>query len=314
MGIPHVVDLLAYRHHMSWLKMRADTSAGGQESRKEDFREHLHCLDVTGWGVKISGEKGMEVGRMPTLNSCRFCKKCVKAPYSPETFYGKDTGRIARNRTECATDEPYSCGMMQEGTNYPLLNANWRAPGPLCPLAVEYRRAVDVEFSLLDVQNVETLGSRIERDRGDVRQAARGVKEIEMRKLEHQVRDASSLLRNHTVLRDRIEQLHTTGALPFSQGQPHGKPRPRGFPYDASKTVEMAQELWEDLREGRVLIATSHVAGDDDPLIATPTTTVMKRLPDRTMSDDCRIISDMRFRNLFCDKEDCPEVKMADVR
>ena len=32
------------------------------------------------------------------------------------------------------------------------------------------------------------------------------------------------------------------------------------------------------------------------------------------MSDDFRIISDLRFPNLFCFKEDYPEIKMTDIR
>lgn len=112
-------------------------------------------------------------------------------------------------------------------------------------------------------QSVATLGNRIARECGDIRLADRRVQEIEMRKLEHQVRAAASLLRNHPVLRDRMVQLHTIGALPFSQGEPPEEPRPRGLPYDASKTVEMVQKLRKDVGEGRILIVTSHVEGDD---------------------------------------------------
>ena len=90
--------------------------------------------------------------------------------------------------------------------------------------------------------------------------------------------------------------------------------RPSGLPYDASKTVEMVTKLWKYVREGRVLVITSHVAGSSAPLVATPTTTDQKKLPGRTMSDDFRIISDLRSPNLFCEKNDYPEVKMADMR
>ena len=68
------------------------------------------------------------------------------------------------------------------------------------------------------------------------------------------------------------------------------------------------------MREGRVLVITSHVAGSSSPLIATPTTTVQKKLHGRAMSDDFRIISNWRFPNLFCEKTGYPEGKMADMR
>lgn len=49
-------------------------------------------------------------------------------------------------------------------------------------------------------------------------------------------------------------------------------------------------------------------------MISTHTATVQKRLPDRTMSDDFRIISDIRLTNLFCNKSHYPDVKMNDTR
>ena len=60
-------------------------------------------------------------------------------------------------------------------------------------------------------------------------------------------------------------------------------------------------------------MATSNAAGKDAPLIATPTTTVQKRMLGRTPSTDFRTISDLRYPNMFCTKEDYPEVKMTDI-
>ena len=61
------------------------------------------------------------------------------------------------------------------------------------------------------------------------------------------------------------------------------------------------------------MVIHSRTAGENDPPIATPTTTVRKRLPGRTLPTDFRIISDLRYTNLFCEKEDYPEVKMTDI-
>ena len=135
-----------------------------------------------------------------------------------------------------------------------------------------------------------------------------------MRKLEPQAQSAMILHNDHPVLRDQIAQLHTIGALPFFRWHPPEGPRPSGLPYDESKTVDMVKKIWEDVRQGRVLVITSHVAGNDAPIISTPTKTVQKKLPGRTMSGDFGIISDLRLPNLFCEKDDYPEVKMADIR
>ena len=184
--------------------------------------------------------------------------------------------------------------MRTNGPSYPLLDINWRTPGPLCPLAVGYVNAADVDFSLLEVHHVDTPGNRIARECGYIRWAARRAQAIEMRKLESQVEAERSMVENHPQLRDQISQIHTIGALPFFRGQPPVGPRPRGLPYDASRTVDVAKKIRNDVRQGRVFVITPHVDGKDAPLIATPTTTVRKKLPDRTMSGDFRIISDLR--------------------
>ena len=75
----------------------------------------------------------------------------------------------------------------------------------------------------------------------------------------------------------------------------------------------MVEKIWKDVRNGRVLVISSKQAGEDAPILATPTTTAQKRLPDRTLSTDFRIISDLGFPNLSCQKEDFPEVHLADV-
>ena len=92
-----------------------------------------------------------------------------------------------------------------------------------------------------------------------------------------------------------------------------GGARRCGFPYDSSKAMETVEKIWNDVRSGRVLVITSKAAGPDAPLIATPTTTAMKKLPGRSISNDFRIISDIRYANLFCIKSDLPDVKLTDI-
>ena len=160
---------------------------------------------------------------------------------------------------------------------------------------------------------VALLGNRIVREHGDVRLAARKIQEIEMRKCVGQSESAKSLLRNHPALRDDVIQLHTIGAMPHFRGGEPDYPRPSGLPYDESKSLEMVEKIWKDAKEGRALVISPHVSGSDAPLIATPATTAQKRLPDRTLSTDFRIISDLRYTNLFCDKSDYPEVRVTDM-
>ena len=243
-----MIDLLAYRHHMRWLKMCEDTLAIDRKSRKTDFRAHLREFDVSGWNGKMGSEWQEERHR---VNPCRFCKVCVKTHHAPDAFYGNVTDKTAWNKLACPREIPYSCGMLPDQCNYPIMNMNWRIPGPLFPLAVDYVNSANVEFSLIALQNVATLGNRIARASGDVRLASRRVQEIEMRKSEPHVRSTAALLSNHPTLRGRISQLHTIGALPFSRGQHPDNPRPSGLPYDESKTLELAKKLRKVARERR---------------------------------------------------------------
>ena len=309
-----MIDLVTYHHHVRWLKMCEDTLLADRKSRKVDFGEHYRGYIVTGCKVKIEAIQDDKSDRIATLNPCRHCKLCIKTPHAPDRFYGKEIEKAAWNCAPGPRDIPYSCGMNVEPTSYPLLDLEWRTPGPLQLKAAEYIEAADVDFSLMAAHKVATLGNQLAHDcSGEIRYAARCVQEIEMRKLEPQAQSTITLLDGHPELRDKIVRLHTIGALPFYRGPPPETHRPSGLPYDESKTVEMVGKIWKDVRLGRVLVVTSHVAGKDAPIIATPTTTVQKKLPGRTLSGDFRIISDLRLPNLFCDKDDYPPVKMADI-
>ena len=308
------VDLLAYRHHMRWLKLCDDTLDTDKKTWRADFQDYFREFKVTGWKEKLENCPDSDADMITVLNKCRFCQMCVKTAVSPDRFYGDGPSNVSWNQWKCTKDEPYMCGMQNVEVRYRLLNASWRIPGPVCPLSTNYLEAVEEEFSLLAVQNVAMLGNRIARDSGDLRLAARRVQEIMMRQMEPQVRSTIALLANQQRVRDQIVQIHTTGALPHLSGEPPDEPRTRGLPYDPTKTVDMAKKIWKDVREGRVLVATSHVAGGVDPVISTPTAMVQKRLRDRTLSDDYRIISDPRFTSLNCVKTDFFEVKLVDIR
>ena len=217
---------------MRWLKPCEDTLKSDERSRMTDCHDHYRRFEVDGWEEKKGLDKELSRNKILLLNSCRYCEECIKTPQAPDDFYGSDVLASAWNKVKCPREEPYSCGMAADSMQFPLLNMNWRVPGPLCPLAVEYRKSVTVDFSLTNLQYVATLGNRIVRECGDVRLAARRVQEIEMRSLEPQVRSTAALLQNHPALRDRIAELHTIGALPFFRGRAPDNPRPSGLPYD----------------------------------------------------------------------------------
>ena len=102
--------------------------------------------------------------------------------------------------------------------------------------------------------------------------------------------------------------------MPFYEGGEPSGPRNSGFPYEASKTNLMVQNIWKDVTQGRVLIVPSLQVDKHAKAIQTPTTTAHKKMPDRTVSKDVRIISDLRLPNIFCTKSDFPEIAITDLR
>ena len=68
-------DLLAYRHHMRWLKLCEDALMSDRRTWKEDFLEHVREYAVNGRQEKVDGGHNEQNDRIVTLNPCRFCRK-----------------------------------------------------------------------------------------------------------------------------------------------------------------------------------------------------------------------------------------------
>ena len=252
-------DMLAFRHHMRWVKLRGGNLPADVRDWGKNFKDHIRHFEVTGWRRKLS--EGGDVHSGIAVSGCRFCKQRVQKLCAPGQFYGSCANDVARNQLVCPKEEPYSCGMAARSTDYPILNMDWRNPGPTCPLAGDFVKNADVEFSPSAVQKMETVGNRLVRQYGDVRLSARTVQEIEMRKIAPQAEAASQLSFRYPDLADNNKNLHTIGALPHFRVLAPENPRPAGLPYDASKTLVMVEEIWSDVRAGRLLVAPSHVPG-----------------------------------------------------
>ena len=66
-----MIDLMASRHHMRWLKLCDDTLLSDRKTWRIDFRDRFREFVVEGWAEKLSRDK-KEEGRLITLNPCRF--------------------------------------------------------------------------------------------------------------------------------------------------------------------------------------------------------------------------------------------------
>ena len=156
-------------------------------------------------------------------------------------------------------------------------------------------------------------GNKLVGKYGDVRTAARQVQEIHMRSIAPLDQSARDILKKHSEQGEEIALLHEIGAMPQYSGVAPVGNRTSGLPYDDAETTSTVKKLWKDVQKGRVSVVHVDDVEPDTPVMATPTTTALKKLPGRTVSTDVRIISDIRLPNLFCDKNSYPPVHLADI-
>ena len=134
-----------------------------------------------------------------------------------------------------------------------------------------------------------------------------------MRSTDPQAQSTRKLLKKHPEQGEEIARLREIGAIPHYSGAAPEGDRTSGLPYGDAKTTLMVKKLRNDVQKGRVLAAHVNAAKPDTPVMATPTTTVLGKLPGGTASKDIRTISDLRLLNLFCDNGCYSPVHLADI-
>ena len=289
-----MVDFLAFKHHMRgltpWPDIPLPRNGIGGNCENATCRCFLlmvgrKCVDPQ----SMRGKSG--------LQECRFCHMLAKTDVAPGGFYG----RFLQGSSICGNLRESGCDwhIGGQGGGFPILNRNWRIQGEVGQNARDFLETADIPFSIAAVRQVVKAGSEMVEQYDDVRLAARQVQEIHMGNMAPLAQHARNMLRKHPDLGGEIAQLHEIGPLPHYGGISHGAARPSGIPYDGAKTHLMVGETWKDVRKGRVLAAHCDSVRPDTPLIPTPTTTAVKKLPRRTTSADVRIISGLRQTNLF---------------
>lgn len=85
-----VIDLVACKHQMRWLKLCEDNLAANARDWKKDFEEHIRRFQVVGWGDKAELTPPLLKGQITVLNQCRFRKGIHgKKPVAPDFCYGE---------------------------------------------------------------------------------------------------------------------------------------------------------------------------------------------------------------------------------
>ena len=167
---------------------------------------------------------------------------------------------------------------------------------------------MDVDFSLKNVCEVDKLGDRLGELSGEVRISARHIQNLVMSKRAHLIVGLKCRSAKAPEIVDRVIDYRSRGVIPVYRG---GWFRPtsrvRGFPYKTRQSLGIMEKLRKDVRQGLMLVCATTTVSDYDQISHTPSILATKKMHDRTLSTEMRLISGVRLVNNFRDKEDYPK-------
>ena len=109
-----LIDLVAFRHRVRWLKLCVGNLAMGVRDWKVDFKAHLRLFVVEGWETKLGASNKENRTSSVLLSDCRFSKrKFLKIFSVPDLFYGNDEVQEAWNSVKGAYEVSF---FMRNGT------------------------------------------------------------------------------------------------------------------------------------------------------------------------------------------------------
>ena len=104
--------------------------------------------------------------------------------------------------------------------------------------------------------------------------------------------------------RGDICELHRLCAIPKYRGPSPGTFRVRGLPHHPNEQTFIMTKLWQYVIAGKMFLCAPQCIHQSEKYLCSPSTTVAKKLPVRTISADKRAILDVRRVDLRCLKSD----------
>ena len=211
---------------------------------------------------------------------------------------------LEETKTDGRNEERVTAGAIN--AEYPIREKEWRIQGEVKDEAKEFLAlAWGSTFNSETMQQLMDLGDKLVHDcGGEVRDAARHVQEWRLRRGENFEEKIDEVLHLSPDLGEKLKEVHRIGVQPIFRGEtPHGE-RERGLPYARHQSKEIAEKLWKDVSKGRMFMCSAETVGNNPEILSSPSTLVPKRLPDRTLSSDKRLIADMRGVNNYTSKLD----------
>ena len=196
-------------------------------------------------------------------------------------------------------------GHQEPNPDYPIRNREWRIDGEVDPKAGEYLKCAfsHKTYSPEALADLMERGNDLVARMGDIRDAVRQVQECRLRSGEDLSPNIKEVTHLPPELGKQVQELCRIGVCPVFRGETPKGERERGLPYSKGLSEEITKKLWKDVVAGRMFICTAKIIGSDPKVLVSPSTLVPKRLPDRTMSSEKRLIADLRSANNYTRKE-----------
>ena len=313
------VDLLACGGHMRWLKEDGETPPAARRDWMlllGDFVTVFNWLNVQ---ELLDTNKTM-YDNTPRL-TCRLCRRKEKCLVAPLTFFnaikvtpvypaslvleGHATGGYPR-----ADDVIFG----PPNNEFPIVDLEWRNTVEPCDLGKNFFQSAQAEFSLDSIRKTASLGDKLIKTHKEVHLAVRSLQERKMREQAHLVTNARTCLAEIPELCEDIAELHRIGATPAYRGTTPPWNRVQGLPHNPKDSLLMMEKLWDYVRGEKMFICTQAGLPKGTLLLSSPSTTVAKKLPDRTVSTEKRLIWDGRRVNIHCPKTDYWHLDTPDIQ
>ena len=181
---------------------------------------------------------------------------------------------------------------------------DWRNTAEPGNLVHRYFEIGQQEFSREAAENLAQKGDDLIAEYGSLHMALRAVQENKMREQHELVSNAQKHLCGNPELQADIIELHRIGAIPKYRAPTPDTFRVRGLPHNMSEEPYIVEKLWDLVSQGKMFVCTSLGIPVCNLYMVSPSTTVPKKLPDRTISSEKRVIWDGRRLNLKCPKGD----------
>ena len=186
---------------------------------------------------------------------------------------------------------------------FPIRDSDWRIPGALKQETTDYIALLHNEFSVEALDGLVQAGDALLKACGSLEDAARQVQEHNFRIMDPIRQRIEHYRYLYPAIASQVIEIATAGVIPEYTGPENPLPRESGLPYDRSKSLPIMKKFWKLIREGKMIVSSNAVAEEDARRQPCPTSAVQKKLPDRSLSVDFRVISDLRRVNLGFDVE-----------